>query len=34
VLAVAPILLLFYWMWRVRIRGRLSGIVIGATQAV
>ena len=31
-LAFVPILLLFYWMWRVRIRGRLSGIVIGATQ--
>src|SRR5688500_7814552 len=32
VLAFAPILLLFYWMWRIRVRGRLSGIVIGATQ--
>lgn len=31
-LAFLPILLLFYWMWRVRIRGRLSGIVVGATQ--
>ncbi len=30
VLAFAPILLLFYWMWRVRVRGRLSGIVVGA----
>jgi hypothetical protein len=29
VLAFAPILFLFYWMWRVRIRGRLSGIVVG-----
>ena len=33
VLAFAPILFLVYWMWRVRIRGRLSGIVVGATQA-
>ena len=32
VLAFAPILFLAYWMWRVRIRGRLSGIVVGATQ--
>jgi hypothetical protein len=32
VLAFAPILFLFYWMWRVRIRGRLTGIVVGATQ--
>jgi hypothetical protein len=30
VLAFAPILFLFYWMWRVR--GRLSGIVVGGTQ--
>ncbi len=30
VLAFAPILLLFYWMWRVRVRGRLNGIVVGA----
>lgn len=28
VVAFAPILLLFYWMWRVRVRGRLSGIVV------
>ena len=28
VLAFAPILCLFYWMWRVRVRGRLSGIVV------
>ena len=26
VLAFAPILFLVYWMWRVRIRGRLSGL--------
>lgn len=32
VLAFAPILLLFYWMWRVRIRGKLSGIIVGAIQ--
>lgn len=32
VLGFAPILFLIYWMWRVRIRGRLSGIVLGATQ--
>ena len=32
VLGFAPILFLFYWMWRVRVRGRLSGIVLGATQ--
>ena len=32
VLAFAPILLLFYWMWRVRVRGRLGGIVVVATQ--
>jgi hypothetical protein len=31
VLAFAPILSLVYWMWRVRVRGRLSGITI-ATQ--
>jgi hypothetical protein len=33
VLAFAPILFLLYWMWRVRVRGRLAGIVVGATQA-
>jgi hypothetical protein len=32
VLAFAPIAFLFYWMWRVRVRGRLSGITVGATQ--
>jgi hypothetical protein len=32
VLGFAPILFLFYWMWRVRVRGRLTGIVVGATQ--
>jgi hypothetical protein len=30
VLAFAPILFLVYWMWRVRVRGRLSGIVVEA----
>jgi hypothetical protein len=28
VIAFAPVLFLFYWMWRVRIRGRLGGIVV------
>ena len=32
VLAFAPILFLVYWMWRVRVRGRLSGFVVGSTQ--
>jgi uncharacterized membrane protein len=32
VLGLAPIAFLFYWMWRVRVRGRLTGVVIGATQ--
>jgi hypothetical protein len=31
-LAFAPILFLVYWMWRVRWRGRASGIVVGAIQ--
>jgi hypothetical protein len=33
VLAFAPLVFLLYWMWRVRVRGRLSGIVVGATQS-
>lgn len=33
VLAFAPILFLVYWMWRVRVRGRLSGIMVGATSS-
>lgn len=33
VLAFAPILLLVYWMWRVRVRGRLSGILVGTAEA-
>ena len=32
VLAFAPIVVLVYWIWRVRVRGRLTGILIGATQ--
>jgi hypothetical protein len=29
--AFAPILFLIYWMWRVRVRGRMSGMVLGNT---
>jgi hypothetical protein len=32
VLAFAPVLFLIYWMWRVRLRGRLSGIILAAPQ--
>jgi hypothetical protein len=32
VLAFAPILFLICWMWRVRIRGRMSGMVLRDTQ--
>jgi hypothetical protein len=32
VLAFAPIPFLLYWMWRVRVRGRSSGIVVGAPE--
>ena len=32
VLGFAPILFLFYWMWRVRVRGRLSGLTVAAVQ--
>lgn len=32
VVAFAPILFLIYWMWRVRVRGRMSGMVFGNTQ--
>jgi uncharacterized membrane protein len=32
VLSFAPIAFLVYWMWRVRVRGRLSGLVVGVTQ--
>lgn len=31
VLGFAPLLFLFYWMWRVRVRGRMTGIYIGST---
>jgi hypothetical protein len=30
-LAFAPLVFLCYWMWRVRVRGRVSGIVIAGT---
>ncbi len=30
VLSFAPLLFLVYWMWRVSVRGRLSGIVVAA----
>jgi hypothetical protein len=33
VLAFAPILFLIYWMWRVRVRGRMSGVVLGNAQS-
>jgi hypothetical protein len=32
VLGFAPLLFLIYWMWRVRFRGRLGGIVVGTTR--
>ena len=32
VLAFAPIVFLVYWMWRVRVRGRLTGIVVATPQ--
>jgi len=32
VLAFAPILFLIYWLWRVRVRGRMSGMVLDNTQ--
>jgi hypothetical protein len=31
VLAFAPLLFLIYWIWRVRIRGRMSGLLLGNT---
>ena len=33
VLAFAPLLFLLYWMWRVRVRGRLTGIAVSAGPA-
>ena len=32
VLGFAPIVFLVYWMWRVRVRGRSPGIVVGVPQ--
>jgi uncharacterized membrane protein len=32
VLSAGPLVVLVWWIWRVRIRGRLNGIVIGATR--
>ena len=34
VLSFAPILFLLYWMLRVRVRGRLSGLVLGGVRSV
>ena len=34
VLAIGPLLLLVYWMWRVRMRRRLSGLIIRAPEVV
>jgi hypothetical protein len=31
-LAVAPLVVLLYWMWRVRLRRRLTGIIVGPAQ--
>jgi hypothetical protein len=28
VLGVAPLLVLLYWMWRVRLRRKLSGLIV------
>jgi hypothetical protein len=28
VLAIAPLVVLVYWMWRVRIRRRISGLIL------
>jgi uncharacterized membrane protein len=32
-LGVAPLFVLFYWMWRVRLRRRLSGLIIASSTA-
>lgn len=32
VLAFAPLLFLAYWMWRVRVRGHMRGMLLGHTQ--
>ncbi len=31
VLGIAPLFVLLYWMWRVRLRRRLTGMIIGAS---
>lgn len=33
-LGVAPLFVLLYWMWRVRLRKRLGGMTIGSRPAV
>ena len=33
VLALAPLGILLYWMWRVRLRRRLTGIIVGPAQS-
>jgi hypothetical protein len=33
VLGVAPLVILLYWMWRVRLRHRLTGIIVGSADA-
>jgi len=30
-LGIAPLEILLYWMWRVRLRRRLTGLIIGST---
>jgi hypothetical protein len=32
-LGVAPLFVLFYWMWRVRLRRRLAGLIIASSTA-
>ena len=32
-LGVAPLVILLYWMWRVRLRRRLSGIIVGRAES-
>ena len=32
-LAVAPLFILLYWMWRVRLRRRLNGLIVAQTRA-
>jgi uncharacterized membrane protein len=33
VVAFAPLVVLFYWMWRVRVRGRLGGVILSPAQS-